>query len=122
MLHAGLQDHEPQLLHLAHALLLVLAMFQHVGQIADFLALGQLRRHAACVAQHLVGHAQLRGNMAVVFQFQRFAPAGKVIEIALGHGFFDTALGNGLDDGPGTDLRHVFPPYREHRPRAFSTP
>ena len=122
MLHAGLQDHEAQLLHLAHALLLVLAMFQHVGQIADLLALGQLRRHTAGVAQHLVGHAQLRGNMAVVFQLQRFAPAGKVIEIALGHGFFDTALGNGLDDGPGADLRHVFPPYREHRPRAFSTP
>ena len=73
-------------------------------------------------SQRLRDYAQLRRNMAVVFQFQRFAPAGKVIKIALGHGFFDTALGNGLDDGPGTDLRHVFPPYREHRPRVFSTP
>ena len=122
VLHAGLQDHEAQFLHLAHALLLVLAMFQHVGQIADLLAFGKLRRHAAGVVQHLVGHAQFRGDMAVVFQLQRPAPAGEIIEIPLGHGLLDTALGNGLDDGPGTDLRHVFPPYREHRPRAFSTP
>ena len=104
--HFCTRNHKAQLLHLAHALLFVLTVFQHVHKAAQFLAFSQFRGQTARIAQNLVGHAQFLGHMACVLQFQRFALPWQIVKESLCLGFFNASFSNELDDRPGISPCH----------------
>jgi hypothetical protein len=50
----------------------------------------------------MIGHAQIFRHIAVILQFQRFALAGKIVELAFALGFEDALLGQPFDETDGS--------------------
>ena len=94
----GPEYHDFELVHLAHAGLLVLAVLEHLGERGDILTFLQFWRKAGGILEDLVGHAQFFGNAGVVLVDNGSALAGKVVKKAVVLSLADLFLCDGLDD------------------------
>lgn len=111
MARSGPEYHDFELVHLAHAGLLVLAVLEHLGERGDILAFLQFWRKAGGILEDLVGHAQFFGNAGVVLVDNGSALAGKVVKEAVVLSLADLFLCDGLDDAERIALfSHWFPP------------